>query len=226
MSKPLLQVALDLPDGDRALEIAARVAHACEILEAGTPLIRSCGIGIVERLKEAHGGKLICADMKIADAGGIESTLALDHGADIVTVLGSAPIPTIWESIHAVQGRGAIAVVDTLGLIGPGSLDTPKRIREIMELEPDYVGIHAGIDEERQGFGLIEKIWAVDTYEIPLQVSGGITLDLLDQLVGLPVGIIAVGRYVTRSDRPEERVEALRRTIDSCWEGGDPTTPR
>jgi 3-hexulose-6-phosphate synthase len=218
VKRPLLQIALDIPDGDRALEIAGQVAHDCDIIEAGTPLIKSCGIGIVRRLKETFPERLICADMKTADAGAIEANLALDHAADIVTVLGSAPVPTIWESIHTIQKRGKTAVVDTLGLIGPASLDIPDRIREIMDLEPDYIGIHAGIDEEKQGYGLIEKIWAIDTYDTPLQISGGITLDLLQELKGIPIGIVAVGRYITDSENPWERVAALKTRIETLWE--------
>lgn len=218
LSKPLLQVALDILDADRAIELAIQVARDCDIIEAGTPLIKSCGIGIVRRLKETCPERLICADMKIADVGVIESNLALDHGADIVTVLGSAPVPTIWESIHTIQERGKTVVVDTLGLIGPASLEIPGRICEIMDLEPDYIGIHAGVDEERQGYGLVEKIWAMDTYETPLQISGGITLDLLQHLKGIPIGIITVGRYITNSQNPWERVAALKTRIETLWE--------
>ncbi|MFX0011219.1 MAG: orotidine 5'-phosphate decarboxylase / HUMPS family protein, partial [Candidatus Hermodarchaeota archaeon] len=69
---PSLQVALDLLNLDDALKIASQVAPYVDILEAGTPLIKSEGIKAVRTLKETYPDKLICADLKIADAGYLE----------------------------------------------------------------------------------------------------------------------------------------------------------
>ncbi len=49
--EPVLQVALDLVHGDRALQIASEaVAGGAEWIEAGTPLIKSEGVDILRRL--------------------------------------------------------------------------------------------------------------------------------------------------------------------------------
>ena len=52
--KPVLQVALDLVHGERALPIAAdAVKGGADWIEAGTPLIKSEGMDIVRKLKKA-----------------------------------------------------------------------------------------------------------------------------------------------------------------------------
>ena len=83
---PLLQVALDLESLNDALALAIKIAPYVDILEAGTPLIKSAGIQAVQALKKAHPDKLICADLKTADAGYLEVRMAANAKADIITI--------------------------------------------------------------------------------------------------------------------------------------------
>ena len=61
---PRLQMALDFENLDDALAVSKKVAPFVDILEAGTPLIKSEGIRAIRALKEAHPDKLVCADLK------------------------------------------------------------------------------------------------------------------------------------------------------------------
>jgi len=70
-----------------------KVAPFVDIIEAGTPLIKQEGLRIISILKECFPEKLILADMKTMDAGGLEAKLAYDAGADLVTVLAVATTP-------------------------------------------------------------------------------------------------------------------------------------
>ena len=90
---PVLQVALDFTSIDEAIRVAERISGIDDLwLEAGTPLIKSEGVKAIKRLRELFPDKFIVADLKIADAGRIESELAARAGANMVTVLGtSAP---------------------------------------------------------------------------------------------------------------------------------------
>jgi len=56
-----LQLAMDTLDGDEALGLAASIAPYADIIEAGTPLIKSVGINIVKKLKSIHPEKIILA---------------------------------------------------------------------------------------------------------------------------------------------------------------------
>ena len=109
-----LQVAMDVLDLPSALTLAGKVAGSVDILELGTPLVKSAGIGAVSAIKAAHPDKLVFADMKTADAGALEAELAFDAGADLVTVMGAVDDATIRGAVVAVAG-GAIYGADDPG---------------------------------------------------------------------------------------------------------------
>ena len=80
MSDVQIQLALDFVDLERALAIAAMaVPEGIDIVEAGTPLIKSAGLDAVRRLRKAFPGKKILADLKTADAGRIEMEIGRAH---------------------------------------------------------------------------------------------------------------------------------------------------
>ena len=91
MKPAILQVALDLLDLDRALQIAREAADGgAEWIEAGTPLIKSEGMKAVRSLREHFPDSVIVADMKVADTGAMEVEMAAKAGADIVCILADA----------------------------------------------------------------------------------------------------------------------------------------
>ena len=67
---PLLQIALDFTETERAMKVAIEaVKEGVEWVEAGTPLIKSEGIGVVRALKKEFPNKTVIADMEIMDTG-------------------------------------------------------------------------------------------------------------------------------------------------------------
>src|SRR5215469_6288353 len=87
---PQLQIAVDLPSLDAAIELLNKVAVYIDIIEAGTPLIKQEGLKCISEFKRRFPGKLIFADMKTMDAGMLEADLAFQAGADLTTVLALA----------------------------------------------------------------------------------------------------------------------------------------
>ena len=80
--KPILQVALDVLEIDRALQIAKEaIEGGADWIEAGTPLIKSEGMDAIRKLKEAFPGYVILADMKTMDTGAMEVEMAAKAGA-------------------------------------------------------------------------------------------------------------------------------------------------
>ena len=77
---PKIQLALDLLDANKAFAIALFAAPYVDIIEAGTPLIKSVGIGIVTRLKNAFPDKIVLADTKTSDVGAFEANMAFMAG--------------------------------------------------------------------------------------------------------------------------------------------------
>jgi 3-hexulose-6-phosphate synthase/6-phospho-3-hexuloisomerase len=106
--KPILQLALDFVDLQRALKNAqAGIAGGVDWLEAGTPLIKSEGLNAVRKLRKLFPQTTIVADMKIMDTGRVEVEAAAKAGANVVDVLGAASDATIQECIQAGKNYGA-----------------------------------------------------------------------------------------------------------------------
>ena len=102
--KPVLQVALDLLNADRALAIAKdAVKGGADWLEAGTPLIKSEGMDIVRQLREMFPDKIIVADMKTMDTGALETEMAAKAGADIICILAASDDGTIRDAIEDIR---------------------------------------------------------------------------------------------------------------------------
>ncbi|MCP4260721.1 MAG: bifunctional hexulose-6-phosphate synthase/ribonuclease regulator, partial [Planctomycetes bacterium] len=114
---PILQLALDHENLTRALKVAKEaMAGGVDWLEAGTPLIKSEGLDAVRTLRRQFPSATIVADMKIIDAGRLETECAAKAGANIIHVLGPASDATLIECIEAARRYDAKITVDLLGL--------------------------------------------------------------------------------------------------------------
>lgn len=206
---PLLQLAIDLIEPDRAIEIARRVERYFEIIEAGTPLIKYSGIGIVRRLKREFPLKTIFADLKIMDAGRIESLFAFEAGADMVSVCGQAAFETVKETIEEARRQGKKVMVDLIG-----AKDMIMRASELKDLRPDYFCIHTGLDEQRKGKRPSEFLKQyVEKVNYPYAIAGGIRAEDIPSLREFNPEIIVVGGYITRSEDPLIAAEKLVRSF-------------
>jgi len=101
MTPPVLQVALDLLELDRALVIADEaVAGGADWWRQGPRSsrvpgwMRCAGSGAVP-------GREIVADMKVADTGTLEVEMAAKAGATIVCILADADDAVVQEAVRA-----------------------------------------------------------------------------------------------------------------------------
>ena len=215
-SKPLIQVALDLLKIDDALKIASKIAPYVDIIEAGTPLIKSEGIKVVRMLKEAHPDKLICADLKIADAGYLEVKMAGSSGADTVSVLADAYNITILETLRAAEEFQVEIIADLIMSRRPA-----KRLAEIATLKYKntklhYCLVHSGLDrQESRHNPLTELESVVNIQDRPrLAIAGGITKSDIADLKTYPLDIIIIGGAITRADNPKLIAEQIHKLVD------------
>ena len=205
-----LQLALDFTDLDEAIHVAEEAADYVDWIEAGTPLIKSCGMSAVRVLKERFPGKKIVADMKIMDTGALEVRLAAEAGADVITVMGAADLSTISEAIREGRRLRKIIVVDTIGT-------QVEKIEEIERMDPDYICPHVGIDQQRRGVQLEDVVRKTKT-KIPLAVGGGIRVDTVRPFVEAGAQVIIVGNAITRAKDVRGEARRVREAI-SCARG-------
>ena len=208
--KPVLQVALDLMNLPRAVQIAKEaVEGGADWIEAGTPLIKSEGLESVRSLKRQFEGHKIVADLKTMDVGGVETEIAAKAGADIVTVLGVADDGTIEEAIRAGRNYGAGIMVDLLGV-----KDKAKRAGEAERMGADYICLHLGIDQQMFGKDPFENLKEVaGTVNIPVAVAGGINSETAPKAVENGASVIIVGGAIIKAKDVTKAAEAVKRSI-------------
>ena len=194
--EPVLQVALDLVHGDRAMQIASEaVAGGAEWIEAGTPLIKSEGVEIVRRLKKAFPDRTIVADMKTIDVGGAEVEIAAKSGADVVVVLGLSSDPTITEAVLSARQYGAKVMVDLFNV-----KDKAARAKEAEEMGAAYVCVHVGVDEQMVGGSPLAELKGVaDAVGIPVAAAGGINSESAADVLAAGASIVIVGGAIIKA---------------------------
>lgn len=204
-----LQVALDFLSGKKALQIAADVEDCVDILEAGTPLIKSEGIKIVSRLKKNHLDKIILADLKTMDIGFIEAEMAFKAGADIVTVCAAAGEATVMGAVEAAKKFGKKILVDLIGVS-----DRAEQAERMLRLNADYIGVHTGIDQQKKGvrlLGTLNEFSHIEAHR--LAVAGGINEDNIEAVARFRPAIVVVGGGITGSDHPARAARELKTII-------------
>ena len=210
--KPILQLALDFVDLQRALKNAKEgMAGGVDWLEAGTPLIKSEGLQSIRELRRLFPSATIVADMKIMDAGRAEVEVAAKAGANIVDVLGAASDATIRECIEAGKNYGAKVVVDMIAVEDPVA-----RAKQVEEMGADFVTIHCAIDEQMEGkdpFDTLRKV--AEAVSVPVGVAGGINSETAAKAVEAGASIVIVGGAITKALEPEKATSEIRRGIDT-----------
>ncbi len=205
-----LQVALDFIELERALKVAEEAAAGgADILEAGTPLIKSVGLESVRRLRALFPNTAIAADMKVMDAGRIEVESAAKAGATIVHVLAAAPDATIAECVAAGREYGAEIVADLLG-----SQDPLARAQEVARLGVDSVGVHTAIDMQMRGadpFELLHRL--AEVLEVPICVAGGIHSENAGTAAGAGASVVIVGGAIAKAPDAKKATEDFKRAL-------------
>ncbi|MFH1285893.1 MAG: orotidine 5'-phosphate decarboxylase / HUMPS family protein [Candidatus Micrarchaeota archaeon] len=207
---PYLQIALDLVDEEEVKKIVGGFPSSKKILiEAGTPLIKACGISIIRTLRKLAPENVIVADMKTMDVGKLEVQLALKGEANASAVAGAAPLETIKAVIREAHAQGMYAVLDTINVC-----DVVELLKKLEE-KPDIVELHRGIDEEctkERSWEVVEKIKKLDK-TILVAVAGGMTLESVPEALKHNVDIVVVGRGITAQKEPAKEVEKFLKLL-------------
>jgi 3-hexulose-6-phosphate synthase/6-phospho-3-hexuloisomerase len=210
--KPILQVALDLVHGERAIPIAAAaVKGGVDWIEAGTPLIKSEGVEIVRKLKKAFPTHTIVADMKTMDVGGAEVEIAAKSGADVVVILGVSSDPTITEAVLSARQYGAKIMVDLFNV-----RDKKARAKQVERMGADYICVHVGVDEQMVGGSPLSELKGlVKATKLPIAVAGGINSETAPDLVKAGASIIIVGGAIIKAKDVAGAARKIKRSIST-----------
>lgn len=206
-----LQVAIDLLTTEDAIALATKVAPYIDIIELGTPLIKSEGLAVITAMKNAFPDKLVFADFKTADAGELEADMAFGAGADLITILGATGDATIIGAVKSAKKHGKGVVVDTIGV-----LDRVKRAQEVIALGVEFVELHAGLDEQAQpGYSIQVLIDEASRAGVPVSIAGGVKLSNIAAVKASGVVVAVAGAAIYGATDPAAAAKELREALDA-----------
>lgn len=210
-----LQIAVDLADTKRILEIADQIQDVIDIYEVGTPVIMKEGMAPVRALKEKYPQLTVLADSKIMDGGALECEDLCRSGADIVTVLALADGATIEEVVQVAHAYGRKVLADLICV-----KNITERSRELVELGVDYVGVHTGVDMQKRGRtplkDLQELVRAIEPSKAA--VAGGVNMQSLSSYVAERPGIVIAGGSLYRAENIRNAVLEMKQAMKAYAE--------
>jgi bifunctional enzyme Fae/Hps len=209
---PTIQIALDTPNASSVREVLRQTPTDSKIIiEAGTPLIKKYGLRIIRLIRKEMGDVFVIADLKTLDVGKIEARLAYEESADGAVVSGSAPRQTIEEFLLECRNLHMWGTVDALGVYDP------LKMLNSIEVMPDIIILHRGIDEETQktlSLPLISEIKEKISQHLLVAIAGGVDLTSARTAIDAGADILIVGRYVTASKEPGKAILNLLSVIE------------
>ena len=208
-SPPYLQVALDLDNIDVMERIINDLPDKERILlEAGTPLVKKFGVGIVSKIRELKKDAFIIADLKTLDVGRVEVKMAADETADAVAISGLGTAESIAKAIHETKKQGIYSILDMMNVD-----NFTQKLDDVIEMgqKPNIVLLHRNVDletlkaergedtSEMTEWGNIKEIKEKLGNNGLIAVAGGITPQKVNQALDSGADIIIAGRYIIGS---------------------------
>ena len=193
---PYLQVALDLVDMGKVASVLKELPENDHlIIEAGTPLIKKFGLGVISEIRKLRSNAFIIADMKILDTGNLEARMAADASSDAVVISGLAPTSTLEKAIAEARKVGIYSVVDML------NVQNPAKVIEKLRVKPDIVELHRAIDTDdvAHAWGDIAAIKKAAGGKLLVATAGGVRVNVVKDALKAGADILVVGRAITAS---------------------------
>lgn len=204
---PYLQIAFDNPNLEAVKRVISKVPETDNILlEAGTPLIKKYGVGVIRDLRDIAPNRFIIADLKTMDVGKVEVDIAFEQTADAVCCAGAASNSTINNFIYECRRFGIYSFLDMMQVDDP--LEKLKRLENL----PSGIILHRAIDAEASG---VDQRWSnvmkirqnYKDKKILISVAGGVRPTTAKAAIDAGADILIVGRYITQSRDVERSVE-------------------
>lgn len=215
-SVPLLQCAMDYISLWPALAMSLKVAPEVDIIEIGTPLCKAAGLDAIRAVRELLPDKLILADFKTPDVGGLEAKMAFDAGADMMTVIGGAALATVASALEAARVANKEMLMELTGV-----RDIVARANEWREIGVERMVYHRGWDEQAFSRQWVEEdlntVRQLIDMGFKVTVTGGITAETLNFFQPLDVSVVICGRGIREAADPLHAARTFRREMQRLW---------
>lgn len=211
MGKPNLQIALDSQSLSEALETVREVGDIVDILEVGTVLCLQDGMEAVRAIRALYPEKTILADTKCADAGKTVAKNCKDAGADWMTVICCATIPTMKAANEAIDQL-------QVELYGDWTFDQAEEWKNIgIEQVVYHQSRDALLSGQTWGEKDLEKIKKLIDMGFKVSVTGGLDVETLDIFKGIDVYTFIAGRGIAKASDPRQAAIDFKEKINEIF---------
>jgi 3-dehydro-L-gulonate-6-phosphate decarboxylase len=216
MELPKLQIALDTYDLPSALNPLQKAAQHIDVIEAGTILCLAEGMRAVQIIRSLFPEKLLLADVRIAEAGGLISKMAFDAGANWVSVVSGATMNTVETVVKEAQTRSGEVQVELIDGW------TWQQARQWRDLGVPQVITHRSRDAETKG----ELTWNQRDFDeihqlaelgFHVTVTGGVKPADVPLFTGVPVYVFIAGRGIYKAADPAAAAKQFKDTIRATF---------
>jgi 3-keto-L-gulonate-6-phosphate decarboxylase len=217
-----LQISFDHPDLDKALKIAKEISEYADILEIGTLMLNVHGLKAVEEFRTAFPEKTLLVDAKIIDRAKETVTILAKAGADWITVLAGTSNNVIHSASSTARSLGKKIMLDLIDAKSFG-----QSALEAQSLDVEALLLHKPYDEDSALVFLDQWDMIRGNTKLPIYISGRVTKDIYDKLLGIDPDGIIVGRAITEAENPAEEAKFFanrERELES--QGGIPNPER
>ncbi|MBC2164524.1 3-keto-L-gulonate-6-phosphate decarboxylase UlaD [Listeria booriae] len=211
MALPKLQIALDNGVLSEALASISQVGDEVDVIEAGTILCLAEGMEAVRCLRALYPEKTILADTKCADAGGTVAKNCADAGADWMTVICCATIPTMQAALKEVRDL-------QVELYGDWTFELAAEWKQAGLTQVVY---HQSRDAllagETWGEKDFAKIRRLVEMGFKVSVTGGLEVETLPLFAGIDVFTFIAGRGIRDAADPRQAAREFKAEIARIW---------
>lgn len=211
MTRPNLQIALDHNDLASALADVVKVGEVVDILEVGTILCLQEGHQAISCVRSIFPNKKIVADTKCADAGGTVAKNVVDAGADWMTVICCATIPTMEAAKKEVEEL-------QVELYGDWTFEQAAAWHKIGIRQAIYhQSRDALLSGETWGEKDLTKVKKLIEMGFNVSVTGGLNVGTLKLFEGIDVYTFITGRGITAAKDPVQAARDFKNEIIRIW---------
>ena len=201
------QAALDDISLEDGMALVEKLYREIDIVELGSPFVWRYPVEVISLFRRRFPSLRILADYKILDGGGFCAGIALDAGADFVSVAGVSLLTNIRSVINSAHSSGKKVLVD---MIAVPYENVEQRALDCEDMGADYICVHRGVNESSSQYESLELLRG-KIHKSRLAVAGGIDLKTIKEIAPLKPDLVIVGNALIKSDDPLSVLQEMKR---------------